>query len=47
MLAAFFAATAFLALFGLCAVALHDVHRIAGSVALIITIAALGVAIFR
>ncbi|MFM9604266.1 hypothetical protein [Streptomyces turgidiscabies] len=41
------AAAALLALFGLCAVALHDVPRISGTVALIITLAALGVAMYR
>lgn len=45
--AEFFAAAALLALFGLCAVALHDVPRISGTVALIVTMAALGVAILR
>ncbi|MFG2683142.1 hypothetical protein [Streptomyces sp. NPDC048392] len=45
--AAFFAASATLALFGLCAVALHDVPRITGTVALILTLAALGVAVLR
>ncbi|MFJ2259943.1 hypothetical protein ACIOKD_16645 [Streptomyces sp. NPDC087844] len=47
ILAGFFPAAALLALFGLCAVARHDVPRIAGSVALIITMAALGAAILR
>lgn len=47
LLAAFFAGAALLALLGLCAVALHDVPRITGSVALIITLAALGVAVLR
>lgn len=42
-----FAAAALLALFGLCAVALHDVPKISGTVALIITLAALGVAMYR
>ncbi|MFD9255978.1 hypothetical protein [Streptomyces bottropensis] len=45
--AGFFAAAALLALFGLCAVALHDVPKISGTVALIITMAALGVVILR
>lgn len=45
--AGFFAAAALLALFGLCVAALHDVPRISGTVALIITLAALGVAILR
>ncbi|MEU1117822.1 MULTISPECIES: hypothetical protein [unclassified Streptomyces] len=43
----FFATAALLALFGLCAVALHDVPRISGTVALVLTFAALGVAILR
>ncbi|MCX4557946.1 hypothetical protein OHA02_17260 [Streptomyces phaeochromogenes] len=47
ILAAFFAGSALLALFGLCALALHDVPKISGTVALIITMAALGVAILR
>jgi hypothetical protein len=47
ILAAFFAASATLALFGLCAVALHDVPRITGTVAFILTLATLGVAIIR
>lgn len=42
-----FAAAALLALFGLCAVALHDVPKISGTVALIVTLAALGVAVLR
>lgn len=42
-----FAAAALLALFGLCAVALHDVPKITGTVALIVTLAALGVAMYR
>ncbi|ELP61747.1 hypothetical protein PV735_11295 [Streptomyces turgidiscabies] len=42
-----FAAAALLALFGLYAVALHDVPKISGTVALIITLAALGVAMYR
>lgn len=45
--AAFFAGTALVALFGLCAVALHDVPRITGTVAFIVTCAALAVAIVR
>ncbi|MBZ3918185.1 hypothetical protein [Streptomyces acidiscabies] len=45
--AAYFAGTALLALFGLCAIALHDVPRISGTVALILTLAALGVAVLR
>ncbi|MDX2639930.1 hypothetical protein [Streptomyces stelliscabiei] len=47
ILAAFFGLSALLALFGLCAVALHDVPRISGTVALIITLAALGAATLR
>jgi hypothetical protein len=47
ILGLFFGLLALLALFGLCAVALHDVPRISGTVALIITMAALGVAILR
>ena len=35
------------ALFGLCAVALHDVPRITGTVAFILTLAALGAAVLR
>lgn len=42
-----FAGSALLALLGLCAVALHDVPRITGTVAFILTIAALGVAVLR
>lgn len=47
ILAVFFAASALLALFGLCAVALHDVPRITGTVAFICTLAALGAAVLR
>lgn len=47
ILAAFFAGTALIALLGLCAVALHDVPRITGTVALILTLAALGAAVLR
>lgn len=47
ILAVFFAASAMLALFGLCAVALHDVPRITGTVTFILTLAALGVATLR
>ncbi|MDX3522386.1 hypothetical protein [Streptomyces scabiei] len=47
ILAAFFGLSALLALFGLCAVALHDVPRISGTVALIITLAALGAVTLR
>ncbi|MGW7196007.1 hypothetical protein [Streptomyces chryseus] len=45
--AVFFAAAALLALAGLCAVALSDVPPITGTVALILTLAALGVAILH
>lgn len=45
MLAALFPAAVLVAVFGLCAVALHDVPRITGTVALIVTLAALAVAI--
>ncbi|WP_157877414.1 hypothetical protein [Streptomyces odonnellii] len=44
---AFFAGSALLALFGLCAVALHDVPRITGTVAFILTAAAFIVALFH
>lgn len=47
ILAAFFGLSALLALFGLCAVALHDVPRISGTVALIITLAVLGAVTLR
>jgi hypothetical protein len=47
VLAAFFTGSALVALLGLCAVALHDVPRITGTVAFILTIAALGVAVLR
>ncbi|MGW2044657.1 hypothetical protein ACWCPF_05670 [Streptomyces sp. NPDC001858] len=47
ILAAFFAGTALLALLGLCAIALHDVPRITGTVALVLTLAALGAAVLR
>ncbi|MFI1726891.1 hypothetical protein [Streptomyces sp. NPDC020489] len=47
LLAAFFAGSALVALYGLCAIALHDVPRITGTVALILTIAALGAAVLR
>jgi len=47
ILAVFFAGSALLALLGLCAVALHDVPRITGTVAFICTLAALGVAVLR
>jgi hypothetical protein len=45
--ALFFAGSALVALLGLCAVALHDVPKITGSVAFIVTLAALGVAMYR
>lgn len=44
---AFFAASALLGLLGLCALALRDVPKISGTVALILTLAALGVAVLR
>lgn len=47
MALAAFAGSAVLALFGLCALALPDVPRITGTVALITTIAALGAATLR
>ncbi|MFF2187262.1 hypothetical protein [Streptomyces sp. NPDC058155] len=47
MFAAFFAASALLALLGLCALALSDVPRISGTVALILTAAALVAALFH
>ncbi|WP_166802843.1 hypothetical protein [Streptomyces sp. ICN441] len=37
---------AFASLLGLCALALHDVPRILGTVALILTLAAFGAALF-
>ena len=46
-LAVFFAGSALVALFGLCAVALHDVPKISGTVAFILTLAALAVAVLR
>ncbi|MFE7898033.1 hypothetical protein ACFU3E_11055 [Streptomyces sp. NPDC057424] len=46
-LAVLFAGSALVALLGLCAVALHDVPKISGTVALILTLAALGVAMYR
>lgn len=45
MIAALFSAAALVAFLGLCAVALTDVPRITGTVALIVTLAALAVAI--
>lgn len=47
MLAVLFPVAALVAFLGLCAVALTDVPRITGTVALIVTLAALGVAILR
>lgn len=47
MFAAFFAASALLALFGLALLALADVPRISGTVALILTAAALVAALFH
>ncbi|MBT2675798.1 hypothetical protein J7E95_34405 [Streptomyces sp. ISL-14] len=47
ILGLFFGLSALLALTGLCAVALYDVPRITGTVALIVTLAALAVAILR
>ncbi|MFJ8804208.1 hypothetical protein [Streptomyces sp. NPDC102487] len=47
ILAWYFGLAALLALLGLCALALNDVPRITGSVALIVTLAALGVAVLR
>ncbi|MFF3346092.1 hypothetical protein [Streptomyces sp. NPDC002779] len=47
ILTAYFAGSALLALLGLCALALHAVPRITGTVAFILTLAALGVAIVR
>lgn len=47
ILAVLFGLSALLALFGLCAVALHDVPKISGTVALVLTLAALGAAILR
>jgi hypothetical protein len=47
ILGMFFGLSAVLALLGLCALALHDVPRITGTVAIILTLAALGVAMYR
>lgn len=47
LLTGFFAAAALLALLGLCAVALPDVPKISGTVALVLTLAALGVAVLH
>ncbi|WP_242592326.1 hypothetical protein [Streptomyces sp. GB4-14] len=43
----FFAASALLGLLGLCALALRDVPKISGSLAFILTLAALAVAVLR
>ncbi|MFD3310082.1 hypothetical protein [Streptomyces sp. NPDC058694] len=47
MFAVLFPLAALLGFCGLCAVALHDVPRIAGTVAFILTLAALAVAMYR
>lgn len=47
LLGLLFACAALGALLGLCALALHDVPAILGTVALILTLAALGVAILH
>lgn len=47
MLAAMFVGSTVLAFAGLCAVALRDVPRITGTVAVIVTLAAFGLAILR
>ncbi|MEU0343159.1 hypothetical protein ABZ092_30475 [Streptomyces bobili] len=47
LLAAFFAGSALVALAGLCAVVLPDVPRITGTVAFMLTLAALAVALVR
>jgi hypothetical protein len=47
VLAAFFATAALLALLGLRAIALPDVPKISGTVALVLTLAALGVAVLH
>ncbi|MEV8354638.1 hypothetical protein ACFVTT_38590 [Streptomyces niveus] len=47
MIAALFAATALLALLGLAYVAAPDIPAIAGTVALVLTLAALGLAILH
>jgi hypothetical protein len=47
VLAAFFATAALLALLGLCAIALPDLPKISGTVALVLTLAALGVAVLH
>jgi hypothetical protein len=46
-LAVLFASSALVALLGLCAVALHDVPKITGSVAFIVALAALYAALVR
>jgi len=47
ILTAFFASSALLGLLGLCAMALRDVPKISGTVAVILTLAALGAALVR
>ncbi|MFF5801611.1 hypothetical protein [Streptomyces albogriseolus] len=47
ILAVLFPLAALLGLLGLCALALRDVPRISGTCALILTLAALGVAVLR
>lgn len=47
ILTVFFGLSALLGLFGLCAVALHDVPRITGTVTFVLILAALGAAILR
>jgi hypothetical protein len=47
LLAVLFPVSALVALLGLCAIALHDVPRITGTVAFIVTLAALGAAVLR
>ncbi|WP_420034685.1 hypothetical protein ACN2WE_21395 [Streptomyces sp. cg28] len=47
MLAIFYPIAVLVSVLGLCAVALRDVPRITGTVALTLTLAALGVAILR
>jgi hypothetical protein len=43
----FFAVSVLVALVGLCATALHDVPRTLGTVALVLTLAALGLALLH
>jgi hypothetical protein len=47
ILGLFFGLSALLGLFGLCAVALHDVPRVSGTVVFVLTLAALAVALVR